>query len=71
MNHNKTAFTKFPLTDFTMLRMDRLIAITKSIEFVGNHSNFLIIGPRTDSDIMKMIYNYPKASISAIDIISY
>ena len=71
VNHNKTAFTKFPLTDFTMLRMDRLIAITKSIEFVGNHSNFLIIGPRTESDIMKMIYNYPKASISAIDIISY
>lgn len=71
VNHNKTAFTKFPLTDFTMLRMDRLIAITKSIEFVGNHSNFLIIGPRTESDIMKVIYNYPKASISTIDIISY
>ena len=71
VNHNKTAFLKFPITDYTMKRMDRLIAIIKSMEFIGDHSHILIIGPRTDSDIMKIIYNYPQASIKAIDIISY
>lgn len=71
VDHNKAAFHKFPMTDYTMKRMDRLIAIIKSLEFIGDNSHILIIGPRTDSDIMKIIYNYPLASIRAIDIISY
>ena len=71
ISHNKTAFLKFPMPDFTMKRMDRLIAIVKSMEFIEDYSNILIIGPRTESDIMKIKYNYPKASINAIDIISY
>ena len=53
ISHNKTAFLKFPMPDFTMKRMDRLIAIVKSMEFIEDYSNILIIGPRTESDIMK------------------
>lgn len=71
INHNKQVFNKFPLTDFTMKRMDRLIAVIKSLELIADQSNFLIIGPRTESDIYKIIYNYPQSKINAIDIISY
>lgn len=69
--HNKAAFVKFPLTDFTMYRMDRLISVVKSIEFINTNSDFLIIGPRTESDVFKLMYNYPGANIESIDIITY
>ena len=71
VTHNKSALVRFPLTDFTIKRMDRLIAIIKATEFIGDNYNFLIIGPRTESDIMKLKYNYPEGTIRAIDIISY
>lgn len=71
INHNLRYFLKFPLPDFVMKRMDRLISMVKSIEIIHDKSHFLIIGPRTESDIMRMRYNYPKALISSIDIISY
>jgi len=69
--YNKTAFLRFPLSDFTMKRMDRLIAVIKATEFIGDNYNFLIIGPRTESDVMRLKFNYPEATINAIDIISY
>ena len=69
--HNKSAFVKFPMSDFTMKRMDRLIAIVKATEFIGENFSFLIIGPRTESDVMKLKFNFPEATIEAIDIISY
>jgi hypothetical protein len=71
VKHNLRYFLKFPLPDFVMKRMDRLISMIKSIEIINDKSHFLIIGPRTESDIMRLKFNFPKAKINSIDIISY
>lgn len=71
IDHNKMYFSKFPLPDFTMKRMDRLISMVKSIEMINDKTHFLVIGPRTESDIMRMRYKFPRAKINSIDIISY
>lgn len=71
IKHNARVLSKFPLTDFTMQRMDRLICSVKAIEFIGEGSEILVIGPRTESDIFKLIGFFPKSTISGIDLISY
>ena len=71
LSHNLTVFDKFPLDDFVMRRTSYLINSISSIELLNNKSNFLVIGPRTESDILKLKANFQTAKIEAIDIISY
>lgn len=69
--HNLTVFDKFPLDDFVMKRTSWLINSISAIEFLNNNSNFLIIGPRTESDLLKIKGSFGTTNIEAIDIISY
>jgi hypothetical protein len=71
LEHNLQPLKNFPLVDFTMKRMDRLLSIANTFEFLNNNSNFLIIGPRTESDIFKLKYYFPFCKIHSIDLISY
>ena len=54
-----------------MKRMDRLIAIVKSIELVSDNSRILVIGPRTESDLLNLKGNFPESEIIGLDLISY
>jgi SAM-dependent methyltransferase len=71
ISHNMQVFKKFPLTDFAMTRMDRLLYATKAIELIGENSKILAIGPRTESDILKLKGLFPKGKIIGLDLISY
>ena len=71
LSHNLTVFDKFPLDDFVIRRTTWLINSISSIELLNNNSKFLVIGPRTESDILKLKANFNTAKIEAIDIISY
>ena len=71
LSHNLTVFDKFPLNDFSMKRTSWLINSISAIEFLNSNSNFLIIGPRTESDILKLKGIFSASKIEAIDIISY
>ena len=57
-------------TQFFMLRFDRLIFSMMSNEKFNQNSKILIIGPRSESDILKL-YAYGYKNIEAIDLISY
>ena len=54
-----------------MRRMDRLISIVKSIELVFDKSKILVIGPRTESDLLNLTGSFPEAKIVGLDLISY
>ena len=57
-------------TQFFMLRFDRLIFSMMANEKFNQNSKILIIGPRSESDILKLnAYGYK--NIQAIDLISY
>jgi len=71
ISHNMQVFDKFPLTDFVMTRMDRLLNATKAIELIADQSEILVIGPRTESDILKLKGLFPAANIYGVDLISY
>jgi len=71
LSHNLSVFDKFPLDDFAMKRTSFLINSISAIESLNNNSNFLIIGPRTESDILKLKGSFSTSNIEAIDIISY
>jgi len=71
VSHNLIVFDKFPLSDFVMKRMDWIIRAVSAIEFLNNKSKFLIIGPRTESDILKLRSIFYESDIKAIDLISY
>lgn len=69
--HNLEVFKKFPLADFTMKRMTRLIDAVCAIEFLNENSSFLIIGPRTESDLLKLKGKLYSNNIIGIDLITY
>ena len=71
LSHNLSVFDKFPIDDFAMKRTSFLINSISAIESLNNNSNFLIIGPRTESDILKLKGSFSTSNIEAIDIISY
>ena len=71
ITHNISVLRKFPLTDFTMQRMERLLCSVKAIETVIEESEILMIGPRTESDIFKLFGLFPKSKITGVDLISY
>jgi SAM-dependent methyltransferase len=57
-------------TQFFMLRFDRLIFSMMANEKFNRNSKILIIGPRSESDILKL-NSYGYKNIEAIDLISY
>ena len=67
--YNILAFENFS-NDFTMPRMEWLIKAVTSIEFAHKNASFLVIGPRTESDILRLkgdgFYN-----VIGLDLISY
>lgn len=69
--HNLDVFNRFPLTDFTMKRMTWLINAVCAIEFLNDKSSFLIIGPRTESDLLKLKGRFYSNDIVGIDLITY
>ncbi len=71
ISHNFIVFDKFPLTDFAMKRMTNLLNAIGGIESLDADSNFLIIGPRTESDILRLKGLFYANNISSIDLITY
>ena len=67
--HNLTAFKNFS-SDFTMPRMEWLIKAVTSIEFAHRNAKFLVIGPRTESDILRLIGD-GFYDVTGLDLISY
>jgi len=69
--HNLDAL-KRPRTDFTMDRVDRLLRPFSAVETIGTNSNILIIGPRTENDLLMFLgYGFERSKMHAIDLISY
>ena len=69
--HNLDAL-KRPRTDFTMDRVDRLLRPFSAVETIGTDSNILIIGPRTENDLLMFLaYGFERSKLRAIDLISY
>lgn len=71
LSHNLIVFDKFPLTDFAMKRMSNLLNAVGGLEALNSKSHFLIIGPRTESDILRLKGLFYTKNISAIDLITY
>lgn len=69
--HNLKALRQ-PRFEFTTDRVDRLIRPLTSIETIGLDARLLVIGPRTESDILLLLgYGFAPANIRSIDLISY
>lgn len=69
VSHNLTAFTNFS-NDFTMPRMEWLFKAVTSIEFAHRRAKFLVIGPRTESDILRLRGDGFR-DVTGLDLISY
>lgn len=67
--HNLDGMSRIKI-QFFMLRFDRLIFSMMANEKFNPHSKILIIGPRSESDILKL-NAYGFKNIEAIDLISY
>lgn len=70
VKYNLRAIQRFPLTDFLMPRMPWLLNAVFSIPEVSSNSRFLVIGPRSESDIF-ILKSHGAVNITAIDLISY
>lgn len=58
--------------EFVMDRVDRLLRPLSAIESIGVDSALLVIGPRTESDILLLLaYGFRRTNIQSIDLISY
>ena len=69
--HNLEIFDKNKIgLDFLMLRFDRLLYSVLANERFDKNSNILVIGNRTEADLLK-IRSYGYKKITAIDLISY
>ena len=67
--HNMQAFKDFSC-DFAMPRMSWLTNAVTSIEFVNSQSKILVIGPRTESDLLRLI-GAGFTNVIGLDLISY
>jgi predicted SAM-dependent methyltransferase len=60
------------LKDFSIPRMDLLIRPLSVLEFLGNESHILIIGPRNENDLLKLLASgFNGARIRGLDLMSY
>ena len=69
--YNSSVFNKFPLTDFIMKRMKWLLNAISSVEILNQSSSFLLIGSRTENEILFLKGKFNNPNINVIDLISY
>lgn len=69
VSHNLLALKRL-IVDFSMIRMDKLIYSVVAVEVVNKKSNVLVIGPRTESDILKL-HGLGFQNVIGLDLISY
>ena len=69
MDHNLAAFEHIHV-DFSMPRMKRLISAATAIESVNSRSRILVIGPRTESDLM-ILKGLGFMVVEGVDLITY
>lgn len=69
VEYNLTAF-KHIQNDFSMNRMMYLIHGLLSIEFIEKNSKILVIGPRTENDLL-ILNGYGFDNVLGLDLISY
>jgi SAM-dependent methyltransferase len=69
VSHNLLALKNL-ITDFSMIRMDKLIYSVVAVEKVNSKSIVLVIGPRTESDILKL-HGLGFENVTGLDLISY
>jgi Methyltransferase domain len=60
------------LADFSNPRMDLLIRPLSVLEFLNNKSNVLIIGPRNENDLLKLIAaGFSHSRVRGLDLMTY
>jgi Methyltransferase domain len=60
------------LKDFTNVRMDILIKPLSVLEFLNHDSNILVIGPRNENDLLRLLANgFSRSCIRGLDLMSY
>jgi Methyltransferase domain len=60
------------LKDFSNSRMDLLLRPLSVLEFLGHKSNVLIIGPRNENDLLKLIASgFSQSRVRGLDLMSY
>jgi hypothetical protein len=69
VSYNMTAF-KNVITDFYMVRMEKLIYALLAVEKVNRESSVLVIGPRTESDLLRL-KGLGIRNLVGLDLISY
>ncbi|EOQ88095.1 hypothetical protein LEP1GSC202_3356 [Leptospira yanagawae serovar Saopaulo str. Sao Paulo = ATCC 700523] len=69
VSHNLLAFDHIKV-DFTMRRMEHLIHAILSVEFLEKHARILVVGPRTENDLM-IFKGFGYLNVVGLDLISY
>ncbi|BCL37777.1 class I SAM-dependent methyltransferase [Nostoc sp. MS1] len=70
ITHNLSAFDNFQT--FSIPRVDRLIKPFSSIELLTSNSSILVIGPRSEDDLLCLLgYGFKSEKIKGLDLISY
>jgi hypothetical protein len=69
LDHNKSALKNI-WTDFNMIRSSWLVHLLLSLEQINKKSKILIIGPRTENEILHL-EGHGFENIEAVDLISY
>ena len=60
------------LKDFSSPRMDLLIRPLSVLEFLNNNSSVLVIGPRNENDLLKLLASgFRRSRIRGLDLMSY
>ena len=60
------------LKDFSNPRMDLLIRPLSVLEFLNNNSSVLVIGPRNENDLLKLLASgFSRSRIRGLDLMSY
>jgi hypothetical protein len=60
------------LKDFSNPRIDLLISPLSVLEFLSKESNILIIGPRNENDLLKLMANgFSRSRVRGLDLMSY
>jgi hypothetical protein len=61
-----------PINDHCSQRMNILIRPLSVLQLLGPQSKVLVIGPRTESDILSLIgHGFSKENVRGLDLISY
>jgi hypothetical protein len=60
------------LKDFSIPRMDLLVKPLSVLEFLGDESDVLVIGPRNENDLLKLLASgFSRSRIRGLDLMSY